>query len=599
MRSFIIEVVASMESVGVPKDPGADALAVDLDLPTTRLVAAVQEALSEGQWRHGFGRAVGVGDRVRRAMGITATELAGREATAYLERVIGALESEAARSAGRGWGRYRTLWYLRRLPYEMFAFGSDLASTAPYDLRLTEVLMTRGSDPDAVPRRLDPKGSFPVDDSVSRRLAREMGFAKAVSEYQRHYRRCAKGAVLRFDGPGRLPRFSMPDELSSAIRLYDERRAQDEGGAARALGGLGTSALEDVRSMGDGGVEKKLVLVSDFAGAPVPLEIEGEHEGQPVKMLIPAYRMATVSDLETLAELMSDPRVGDPGLWHEDIALLVALLNLEPLIFDFTPGNRYNLFKQGYVLLSREDIERMWDEFGGTIRSQMAGYLGDIARSLPESGREFLARLLGLEGGSWPLVPGPVAFRANERRFGLDMANATRRLIARLEYPATSGAVANVRAGAFERATQDVIDETPWRPPDSIAGHRGRHLRLGGREIGEVDAIAQHEGVCILVSCKSRVYTAAYDVGRHNVVRNTVDHISGAVGEWEAFVEKLRRNPVGDNYDLSTLEDIRGVVITPTVFYVPMEVAEKETTAGLRYYSSLGELESWLRREAD
>jgi hypothetical protein len=577
--------------------PDMEALVVDLDEPTRRLLAAVQKALSDEEWLHGGLRAVRIGDEVRRDMSITASEIAGPEATGYLERVIRELESEAARSAKHGWGRYRTLWYLRRLPLEMFAFGSDLATTAPYDLRLTEVLMTRGSDSMAVPKKLDAKGCFPIDESVARRLAREMGFSKSVSEYHRHYRRCAKGAILRFERPGRPPLFSMPEDVSSAVRLYDERRAEDTGGVA-VLGGLGTPALEDVRSMGEGDdVTKKLILVYDLDEAPVPLKIEVEHEGRPAKMLIPAYRIARVSDLETLAGLMSDPRVGDPSLWHEDMPLLVALLNLEPIVFHFVPGNRPNLFKQGYTILSRGDIERLWNEFGETIRSHIRGYLGRVAYSLPESGGEFLSRLLAIEGDPWPLASGPVAFRVKEDRFGLDMTNATRRLITLLEYPSVGGEVANLRAGAFERATQQMIDATPWRPPEDLSRYRGRHLRLGGKTIGEPDAIAERDGACLMVSCKSRVYTAAYDVGHHNVVRNTAEHIAGAVAEWEAFVGELRRNPVGDNYDLSGVRDLRGVVITPTVFYVPMEVVKKKTAEDLRYYSSLGELESWLSRD--
>ena len=129
---------------------------------------------------------------------------------------------------------------------------------------------------------------------------------------------------------------------------------------------------------------------------------------------------------------------------------------------------------------------------------------------------------------------------------------------------------------------------------DSLKCYRERHLRLGGEPIGEVDAIAEFDGTCILVSCKSRVYTAVYDMGRHNVVRNTADHITRAVENWEALVAKLRRIPVGDNYDLSVVKDLRGAVITPSVMYVPIEVAEKKSVAGLRYYSSFGELEVWV-----
>ena len=592
------------DASGGAEDTDINELAVDLDSRTLHLLTAVKHALSEHQWLHGSMRATQIGDGVRREMGIPATELAGPEATEYLERVIRALESDAARSAKHGWARYRTLWYLRRLPYELFSFGDELATTAPYDLRLTEVLMTRGGDPNAIPQRLDVTGSFPIDDSVARRLAREIGFAKAVSQYQRLYRRCAKGAVLRLERRGRSPMSSvMPNavestELSSAIRLYDERSAKDRyASGALALHGLGTPALEELPPMRTGSIEKKLALVGDLPDAPVPLEIEGEHEGRPAKMVIPAYRMATVADLETLAELLTDPRVSEPGLWHEEMALLIAVLNLGPLIFQFTPRNRYNLFKQGYMILSGTDIERLWDEFSEPIRSQMAGYLGNIVDPLPKSGREFLSRLLAVEGSSWPLVEGPVAFRVKEDQFGLDLLNATTRLGRRLEYPATAGEIANIRADAFERATQQVIDATQWRPTDRVASYRGRHLRLEGERIGEIDAIAERDGTALLVSCKSRVYTAAYDMGRHNVVRNTAEYISRAVVDWEAFVGKLRRNPAGDNYDLSVFEELRGVVVTPTVFYVAVDIAEKEALSGLRYYSSLGEFQKWMSED--
>jgi len=143
-----------------------------------------------------------------------------------------------------------------------------------------------------------------------------------------------------------------------------------------------------------------------------------------------------------------------------------------------------------------------------------------------------------------------------------------------------------------------MIDGTQWSPPDYLKRYRGRHLRLDGEQIGEVDAIAELDGTCVLVSCKSRVYTAAYDMGLHNVVRNTADYITRAVEDWEALVEKLRRNPVGDNYDLSAVKDLRGVVITPSVMYVPIELANKESMAGLRYYSSFGEFEVYVSRNS-
>lgn len=578
---------------GVPEE--ASARIVDMDGPTLRLVAAVESAWNKGEWILGAQQALSIADRVRHAMGLKDRELSGRVAVDYLERVIRALEQEAESAARVGWGRYRSLWYLRRLPPELFGGDDALATTAPYDERLTEVLMTRGSNPDIVPGRLDDNGRFPIDESVARRLVRTIGFAKTVSEYQRHYRRCAKGATLRFGRHDRLPEAKIPENVAAAIRLYDERVADDPGKIGRSFNRLGTPVLEvDLSPVSKSSIEERLILVGELKDAPVPLEIDFEHEGQPAKMLIPAYHMITVSNLRRLAELMTNPQVGDPRLWHEDIPLLIAVLNLEPLFFKYWPSARYNLFKRGYVILGCEELEDVWDHFGDEIRSHMAGYLRNIADTLPTNGQEFASRLLHIEGSSWPLVPGPVAFQAKEKYVGVDLANVTRRLIARLEYPSAAGEVANIRAGAFERATQHIIDRTQWSPPDSLKRYRVRHLRLTKQQIGEVDAIAELDGLCILVSCKSRVYTAAYDMGLHKVVRNTADYISRAVKDWEALVEKLRHNPVGDNYDFSAVKDLRGVVITPSVMYVPIEVAEKESVTGLRYYSSFGELEAWV-----
>jgi hypothetical protein len=95
----------------------------------------------------------------------------------------------------------------------------------------------------------------------------------------------------------------------------------------------------------------------------------------------------------------------------------------------------------------------------------------------------------------------------------------------------------------------------PARLPEALQGEAlasRRRADRGSRRHAELD------GTCIMVSCKSRVYTADYDRGLYRVVRNTADYISHAVEDWEALLDRLRRNPVGDNYDLSAADDLRG-----------------------------------------
>ena len=83
--------------------PDMEALVVDLDEPTRRLLAAVQKALSDGEWLHGGLRAVRIGDEVRRDMSITASEIAGPEATGYLERVIRGARVRGGTPLGKAW----------------------------------------------------------------------------------------------------------------------------------------------------------------------------------------------------------------------------------------------------------------------------------------------------------------------------------------------------------------------------------------------------------------------------------------------------------------------------------------------------------------
>jgi hypothetical protein len=113
------------------------------------------------------------------------------------------------------------------------------------------------------------------------------------------------------------PSTKMPKELTAAIRLYDQRVADDPGKIGRSFNRLGTPALEeDLSPVSECGIEERLILVGEIENAPVPLEIDFEHEGQPVKMIIPAYHMVTVSNLRRLTELMTHPQVGDPSLWR-------------------------------------------------------------------------------------------------------------------------------------------------------------------------------------------------------------------------------------------------------------------------------------------
>jgi hypothetical protein len=89
-----------------------------------------------------------------------------------------------------------------------------------------------------------------------------------------------------------------------------------------------------------------------------------------------------------------------------------------------------------------------------------------------------------------------------------------------LEYTAETGAVANVRSKHFEAAVQQKIDETKWRPEGEARKLIGLKLKLGKNEVTDTDAAGESNSTLLLVSCKSRLKSRDYDIGKYSVMRN-------------------------------------------------------------------------------
>ena len=101
-----------------------------------------------------------------------------------------------------------------------------------------------------------------------------------------------------------------------------------------------------------------------------------------------------------------------------------------------------------------------------------------------------------------------------------------------------------------------------------------------------------------MVSCKSVVYSSAYDTGEYTTVRNTASLIEKAVAYWQEKSAFFVANPIGDNYDFTKYERFIAVVCTPWPVYVPISLATQEVAPGLLVATSVGELEPTFRTEA-
>jgi hypothetical protein len=110
-----------------------------------------------------------------------------------------------------------------------------------------------------------------------------------------------------------------------------------------------------------------------------------------------------------------------------------------------------------------------------------------------------------------------------------------------------------------------------------------------------VDAFAVKDEILLLVSCKSLVYTAAYDRGEFAVIRNVRTTLEKGDQKFAELVSHFTRFPNGgQEYDFTADSTIAYVVITPHVMFVTAPLLSKLSLPGLRSHSSFEEFRKWL-----
>jgi hypothetical protein len=532
----------------------------------------------------GLHDAVKIAERVRADIGLTAAEASGEVAFQYLAEVLLRLEYHAATQSAKGYGRYRWLWYLRRLPDEVFE--GRLASTGPYDRSVAEVLATRGADPAYRLGAPSGEGTFPIDGTVIKRLAWICGFSLAYCQYQVEFRIVGKGGVLEFDRsrpglPFRITRSRMDNALERAINEFDRRNERH-----KVMSKLGVPVDSYVPKAHEG--EPILFQVGKIAGTPrivTPSQIEMQYAV--------ALRYSPAGILfRAVTDLLTDPLVTNVVPWPVELSSLFSLLRIATIIYGRSPITRSQLLQAGYILVDRGELDALYADFREEMREHEP-----VLRALPEESldEKFSDRLLRMEGRPSPLLHGPVAFIVNDRLIGVDLYNATRRFQIILEFPAIHGEPANVRAQAFEDAVQAVIDASPWAPPPAIKRLRGHHFTKDGKRIGEIDAFGRLGDTLLLVSCKSVIFTSQYDRGEFAPIRNVRTLLEKAVekfAELEAFFAQFPSS--GSEYDFTAYKRIRSVVVTPHAMFVADSLLFRECLPGLRSYSSFEEFRAWL-----
>ncbi|MDP3583528.1 MAG: hypothetical protein Q8R61_00235 [Thiobacillus sp.] len=512
-------------------------------------------------------------------------KLAGIDAANYLQAVIPQIQADVLEQHG-SYGPVRWLWYLRRTPNSLFEGG--YRTTLGYDRILAEMLSSKFTASDA--SGMADRVAFRVDDAVFRHLVRYVGRVKLLSHLHSLYRRVGKGAVLDASRP--LLMANTSEAIERAIQIYDQRhdRHHEFSGA-----GLGMVTIEP---------DFQLLVNEQLNREPMAFLSMGCTPSFQAPITYPdgagGLSIATVSVQHVISKLslarILNPVGVEAGIPHylPGIAALAQLLMLVPAICVHVPWALSSITQQGYVFVGEERLRDIVDHHIHGIVEQLAPLTPGFA--WPANFIQWRDSLLAVTASVWPLSSGNVMrrFRGN---FLIDTTGASHALLHRLELN-RSPAIGNMRGREFELQCQDLIDGTSWEPPPEVKSLRGRPLRQSGGVLTDIDAIGVRERTLLIVSCKSVIYDRDYDQGVFRVIRNAQATIDGAVEAWEGIVAELRRQPIGENFDLSKFDEIIGVVCSPFAVYSSEERTLAFVKPNLRVSSSMLELRDWLTGNA-
>lgn len=510
-------------------------------------------------------------------------ELAPEVASPTIRTAMAALE-ERLRHQASYYSPIRWIWSIRRLPVGFFA--GELTTTAGYDQLLAEVLTGASTAPDD--HRVTQAGEikYEVRGAYPRRVAELCEGARFLSGLHSALRWAGKGARLELGTDGRFRDLAAP-ALVEAVSVYDRRVA-----CPRSIPGgspAGTVAIEDVGA-GDS-MDGAIAFVAPLLE---PVDLPVKPPVVPVAGHVVAKFVLQRVTVARLMQLLDDPRVSAGGVPPPELGDLLLLSRSVLVHVGRFPKSIKTFLERGYLLTHRERIE-------ATFRDMLAG--GDeLTKRVAQvwgarDAQTRLRSLAGASGSTWPLQPGPVVRMSGDVTC-VDLLGLSRRLETLLQPPHVQGEAANARADHFEESTQDLLDRTPWAPPGKLRELRGRTLRIDGRSITDIDALAARSDTLLLVSCKSIRYTSGYDVGDYREVRNAESTVMEALTDWRQKMSVLRSSPHGDNYDFSMYRHIIGVVCTPMVVFLRAPQSASEASPGLPEASSLDELLDWLQRPA-
>lgn len=501
------------------------------------------------------------------------------DATDELIRSHNELQKYLAAEVG-GYSKHRWIWYLRRVPKDILE--GKLPNTRWNRLIAAETIVAMYSHDDSE-AKVDEKTTsttFPINQSVVRRVVRFCYAATQLSDIHVSLRWAGKGADFRFFKHGLMPVIVASEELRQSVEAYDHRVLQE----LTVFGGLGT--FSDFKIDGE---QFNIAIVSmpdHKIYVPVaPLAPTTEY------MYLESNFNVDFVSINYVFEFLKKKNLQGLNILSPLAGAIISILHYVYIIFDPEEKTLYSMYTSGYVSIQMDAFLAGTKGFVLKLK-QFVAELG-MSIDLPEAPESVLKLLSECNYSCWPLLHGPLICNTP---IGIlvNVFTMQQRLNFELEFPPVTGSIANTRAQHFEDTIQSIIDSSPWKPGPNLASLTGRTITIGGKAITDLDAVAELDGVLLLISCKSIPNTRRYDTGSYNLVRNVATIITKAVSDWNGVIMTLNEKKKGDNFDFSQYAKIVGVVCTPHVMYAPFKDISIKVYKDLPQYVSASELSRFL-----
>lgn len=216
-------------------------------------------------------------------------------------------------------------------------------------------------------------------------------------------------------------------------------------------------------------------------------DIKSEHAiaDEIVVDTVPLSYQPILTDLTKVAEWSIATNVDWLG---REYWLAAMALRLSAKLWPFERFSWLSVLQCGYAGLWRDTllkkVSAQWDSTVDELKNVVG------KKTFAGSPLEFVTALSQSPVSMRPMRMGPI-IRVDGDLALFDLVAAMQSLDVAIDYPTADEEIANERSGQFEIVVQEMIDRSPWSPPPGLRIMRGRTLRLNGKSLTDLDAIAR------------------------------------------------------------------------------------------------------------